>query len=124
MIVPSLLSPAAAGFGMVSGLGFGVDLAGLLGSGGLPISPDGASPGSSKAVPKGKAGQAPRVQSTIGLDRSTSMPLPMEAWESQTDEALLKAHLDGRDGAFRALLEDICRLRPHSCPSQVRGTAG
>lgn len=122
MIVPSLLSPAAAGFGMVSGLGFGVDLAGILGSGGLPISPDGASPGSSKAVPKGKAGQAHRVQSTIGLDRSTSMPLPMEAWESQTDEALLKAHLDGRDGAFRELLERY-RVELHRFLTMFMGSA-
>lgn len=122
MIIPTLLSPATAGFGAVSGLGFGVDLAGLLGSGGLPISPDGASPVSSKAVPNGKAGQAPRVQSSIGLDRSTSMPLPMEDWESQTDEALLKAHLDGRDGAFRALLERY-RVELHRFLTMFMGSA-
>lgn len=45
-------------------------------------------------------GHAPKTQA-----RFTTMPTPMEAWETQPDESLLRAHLDGHDGAFRILLE-------------------
>ena len=109
MILPSLLSPAAAGFGA------GVDLSGLLGNNGFPLTLRGTQS-------KGPAAQKPDTQCGNGLDRSTSMPLPMEAWESQTDEALLKAHLDGRDGAFRALLERY-RTELHRFLTMFMGSA-
>ncbi len=124
MIVPSLLSSAAAGLGSVGGFGVGLDLAGLLGSG-SPLGPIGtpaARSGSARGVRHGAESKNPRVQSTDGLDRSTSMPLPMEAWESQTDEALLKAHLDGRDGAFRELLERY-RTELHRFLTMFMGSA-
>lgn len=131
MIVPSLLCPATAGFGAVSGFGAGLDLAGLLGSGGLPIPPRGeqaeqsragAAKGSRSGTSDRTAAQNPHTQCANGFDRSTSMPLPMEAWESQTDEALLKAHLDGRDGAFRVLLERY-RVELHRFLTMFMGSA-
>jgi len=46
----------------------------------------------------------------------------MEAWESPPDEALLKAHLDGHDGAFRVLLERY-RAELHRFLNMFMGSA-
>ncbi|MBM4111506.1 MAG: RNA polymerase sigma factor [Phycisphaerae bacterium] len=124
MFVPSLLSPTAAGVGSIGGLGLGVDLAGLLGHGGLPWPTGGAknSARASTAASEPSARQHRGAQCAKAFDRSTSMPLPMEDWESQTDEALLKAHLDGRDGAFRVLLERY-RAELHRFLTMFMGSA-
>ncbi len=80
-----------------------------------------AVPGSRPAA-NGTGESTHSAASALPLSRSTSMVAPMLPWESQSDEVLLRAHLDGRDGAFRVLVERY-RIELHRFLCMFMGSA-